>query len=57
VRVLGIWCEVSNPSRRRVEVSFFVLSSEIEDRGEGEVTTGRSTKRPFKSYKDSKITL
>jgi hypothetical protein len=43
---------------KRVEVSLFVLSPEIEDRGEGEVATGRSTKRPStKSYKDLKITL
>jgi hypothetical protein len=30
----------------RVEVSFFVLIPEIEDRDEVEVATGRNTKRP-----------
>jgi hypothetical protein len=33
--------------RKGVEVRVFELSSEIEDRDEVEVATGRSTKRPF----------
>jgi hypothetical protein len=36
-----------------VEVSVFVLSPEIEDRGKVDVETGRSTKRPTSEFLSS----